>query len=219
MIMKKFSTTLSVIAVVIGAMFATVQAEVKIASVNMTDLNIMFYKRTEVEVSLRKQEAAIKEEIAVREQKVKSLVEQAQSIQKKSDPTLSEEAMKKLREEAASVQNELTAEGEELKTFVQRREIAFREIARRELKLLSDELHATVQAVAAEEGVDLVIDSSAVSPRFGYSVFPYVKTTLDITEKVLKKLNVGAPADFDAQAELKRVRGEQQQQPAEGQQN
>ena len=219
MIMKKFSTTLSVIAVVIGAMFATVQAEVKIASVNMTDLNIMFYKRTEVEVSLRKQEAAIKEEIAVREQKVKSLVEQAQSIQKKSDPTLSEEAMKKLREEAASVQNELAAEGEELKTFVQRREIAFREIARRELKLLSDELHATVQAVAAEEGVDLVIDSSAVSHRFGYSVFPYVKPTLDITEKVLKKLNVGAPADFDAQAELKRVRGEQQQQPAEGQQN
>ncbi len=218
--MKNFSTTLSVIAVVIGAMFATVKAEVKIASVNMTDLNIMFYKRTEVEVSLRKQEAAIKEEISVREQKVKALVEQAQSIQKKSDPTLSEEAMKKLREQAASVQNELTAEGEELKTFIQRREIAFREIARRELKLLSDELHATVQAVAAAEKVDIVIDSSASIPRFGsaYSVFPYVKPSMDITEKVLKKLNAGAPADFDAKAELKRVRGEQESAPA-GQQN
>ena len=202
--MKKFCTTVSVIAALFGAMISPAQAEVKVASVNMTELNIMFYKRVDVEASLKKQENTIKEEIASRQEKVKALLEEGQKLQKQMDPTLSEAAVKKLREQAASINNELTAEQEELKTFVQRRQIAFREIVRRELALLSKELHETVQAVATENGS-------------GYRVFPYVKPELDITQLALKKLNAGAPADFDPQAELDRVRGavQQQAQPQE----
>ncbi len=215
--MKKFCTTVSVIAALFGAMISPAQAEVKVASVNMTELNIMFYKRVDVEASLKKQENTIKEEIASRQEKVKALLEEGQKLQKQMDPTLSEAAVKKLREQAASINNELTAEQEELKTFVQRRQIAFREIVRRELALLSKELHETVQAVATENGYDLVVDSSAVGGVSGYRVFPYVKPELDITQLALKKLNAGAPADFDPQAELDRVRGavQQQAQPQE----
>ena len=215
--MKKFCTTVSVIAALFGAMISPAQAEVKVASVNMTELNIMFYKRVDVEASLKKQESTIKEEIASRQEKVKALLEEGQKLQKQMDPTLSEAEVKKLREKAASINNELTAEQEELKTFVQRRQIAFREIVRRELALLSKELHETVQAVATENGYDLVVDSSAVGGVSGYRVFPYVKPELDITQLALKKLNAGAPADFDPQAELDRVRGavQQQAQPQE----
>ena len=215
--MKKFCTTVSVIAALFGAMISPAQAEVKVASVNMTELNIMFYKRVDVEASLKKQENTIKEEIASRQEKVKALLEEGQKLQKQMDPTLSEAAVKKLREQAASINNELTAEQEELTTFVQRRQIAFREIVRRELALLSKELHETVQAVATENGYDLVVDSSAVGGVSGYRVFPYVKPELDITQLALKKLNAGAPADFDPQAELDRVRGavQQQAQPQE----
>ena len=215
--MKKFCTTVSVIAALFGAMISPAQAEVKVASVNMTELNIMFYKRVDVEASLKKQENTIKEEIASRQEKVKALLEEGQKLQKQMDPTLSEAEVKKLREKAASINNELTAEQEELKTFVQRRQIAFREIVRRELALLSKELHETVQAVATENGYDLVVDSSAVGGVSGYRVFPYVKPELDITQLALKKLNAGAPADFDPQAELDRVRGavQQQAQPQE----
>lgn len=216
--MKKFCTTVSVIAALFGAMISPAQAEVKVASVNMTELNIMFYKRVDVEASLKKQESTIKEEIASRQEKVKALLEEGQKLQKQMDPTLSEAEVKKLREKAASINNELTAEQEELKTFVQRRQIAFREIVRRELALLSKELHETVQAVATENGYDLVVDSSAVGGGVsGYRVFPYVKPELDITQLALKKLNAGAPADFDPQAELDRVRGavQQQAQPQE----
>ena len=195
--MKKFCTTVSVLAALFGAMVATAQAEVKVASVNMTELNIMFYKRVDVEASLKKQENTIKDEIASRQEKVKALVEEAQKLQKQMDPTLSEAAVKKLREQAASINNELTAEQEELKTFVQRRQIA---------------LHETVQAVARENGYDVVIDSSAINGVSGYRVFPYVKPEMDITPLALKKLNAGAPAGFDAQAELERVRGAAQQQ-------
>ncbi len=204
---------MTVVAALFGAMIATAQAEVKVASVNMTDLNIMFYKRVDVETSLKKQENTIKEEIAARQEKAKKLVEEGEKLQKQMDPTLSEAAVKKLREQAASIQNELTAEQEELKTFVQRRQIAFREIVRRELALLAKELHEAVQAVAAEGGYDIVVDSSAVSGVTGYRAFPYVKEEMDITQQVLKKLNAGAPEGFDPQAELDRVRGAVQQQP------
>ena len=216
--MKKFLTTMSVIAALCGAMVATAQAEVKVASVSMTDLNIMFYKRVDVEASLKKQENAIKDEINARQEKLKTLLEEGQKLQKQMDPTLSEAAAKKIREQAASINNELTAEQEELKTFVQRRQIAFREIVRRELALISKELHDTVQAVAEEKGYDFVIDSSALSAGSGYRVFPFVKSNVDITAAVLEKLNAGAPAGFDAQAELERARGAAQQQTEQSEQ-
>lgn len=205
--MKKFITTLATLAVAFSTMAATAQAEVKVASVDMSELHIMFYKRVEVETSLRKQEAAIQEEINVRQEKLRKLSEDAQQLQKQYDPTLSEAATKSLREKAAAIKNEFDAAQEELKTFVQRRQLSFNEIVRRELALLSKELHDAVAKVAAEGGYDIVVDSSAVSQTPGGRVFPFVTPTMDISPAVLKILNADAPADFDPQAELQRVRG------------
>lgn len=188
-------------------MVSTAKADIKVASVNMTELNVMFYKRVEAEASLKKQEAEIKDEINTRAEVVRNLQAELEKIQKSMDPTLSEAAVKNLREKAASLQNEFAAKQEELKTFIQRREVAFREVVRRELALLANELHNTVAAVAAEGKYDLVIDSSAMSAQPGARVYPYVKPELDISPAVLKRLNADAPADFDAQAELDRVRG------------
>lgn len=205
--MKRLPITLSALLVAFGAMVSTAKAEIKVASVNMSELNVMFYKRVEAEANLKKQEAEIKEEINARAEVVRKLQEDFQAVQKQADPTLSEAAMKSLREKAASLQNELAAKQEELKTFIQRREVAFREVVRRELALLANELHTAVETVAAEGKYDLVIDSSAMSAQPGARVYPYVKPELDISPEVLKRLNADAPADFNAQAELERVRG------------
>ena len=206
-IMKRIYSTLSALFVAFGALAATAQAELKVASVNMTELNIMFYKRVEVEASLKKQEAAIQEEINTRQNKLRDLVEEAKKVQGQMDPTLSDAAAKKIREQLASLQNEITADQEELKTFVQRRQVAFRELVRRELTLLANDLHAAVSSVASEGGYDIVVDSSAMSAQPGGRVLPYVKPDLDISPAVLKKLNEGAPEGYDPQAELQRVRG------------
>ena len=213
--MKRFPITLSALLVAFGAMVSTAKADIKVASVKMDELNVMFYKRVEAEASLKKQEADIKDEINARAEGVRKLQEEYQALQKQADPTLSEAAMKTLREKAASLQNELAAKQEELKTFVQRREVAFREVVRRELALLANELHKTVEEVAAEGQYDLVIDASAMSAQPGARVYPYVKPSLDISPEVLKRLNAGAPADFNAQAELDRVRGGAVAAPAE----
>lgn len=205
--MKRITSTLSAIFVACAALATTAKAEVKVASVNMTELNIMFYERVEVEASLKKQEAEIQQEVNTRQEKVKALAEELKKLQSQADPTLSEKNLGELRAKAASIKNEYDAALQELQTFVQRRQVAFREIVRRELALLSQKLHAAVDAVASEGGYDIVLDASAMSAQPGARVFPYVKSALDISPAVLTRLNAGAPADFDAQAELQRVRG------------
>ncbi len=213
--MKKFATTLSVLAVVISSLVATAAAEVKIASVNMSELHIMFYKRVDAENDLRKQIDAIREEITTRQEKVKALEQKLVGIQKQADPTLSEAATKKLREQFSSVKNEYDAERQEFDTFVKRRQLAINDMRLRMTALLAREMHEVVQTVAAEEGVDFVIDSSATSQTPGGRVFPYVKPSMDISEKVIKRLNADAPAGFDAQAELQKVRNAVQQSASE----
>ena len=56
----KFHTIISTIAVTLCAMVATAQAELKVASVNVTELYTMFYKRFDTEVRLKDEEAKIK---------------------------------------------------------------------------------------------------------------------------------------------------------------
>ncbi len=214
--MKKFATTLSVFAVVMSSMAAMASAEVKIASVNLRELHIMFYKRVEAENSARKQAEAVREEIATRREKVNALEQQMVNIQKQVDPTLSEAAVKKLRDQFSSVKNEYDAERQEFETFVKRRQLALNDINAREIALISREVHEVVQTVAAEEGLDIVIDNSAISQIPGGRVFPYVKPSMDITEKVIKRLNADAPEGFDAQAELQRFRSATQSAEKEG---
>ena len=201
--MKRFPITLTAIIAVLGAMVSTAQAELKVASVNMTELNVMFYKRVEAEATLEKQKKEIEEEIKTRAEALRSLQAEAEKINKQLDPTLSDAAGKTLRSKLQSLKNQYDAKAEEVKTFVQRREVAFQAVLAKELQLLAKELHETVAAVAEEGHYDLVIDSSAVGRA---RVFPYVKPSMDISAEVLKRLNAGAPADFNAQAELERAR-------------
>lgn len=205
--MKRITTTLSAIFVACAGLFSTAQAEVKVATVDMTNLNIMYHKRVETQASLDKQMAELRKEVASRQEKARSLAEELQKIQKSVDPTLSESAIATLRSKAQATKNEYDAAVQDAQTFAQRREAAFREIVRRELTLIAQDMHAAVEAVAAENGYDVVLDSSAISQAPSGRVFPYVKPALDITPAVLKRLNADAPADFDAQAELQRVRG------------
>lgn len=213
--MKRFTTTLSAIAIACAALGATAQAEIKVASVNMTELNLMFYKRADAEATIRKHDAEIKQQIAERQQHVRKLAEDIQKTQKSLDPTLSDKEVTAVRSKLASMKNEYDAAAQEYQTFLQRRQVAFNEIVRRELSIVSQELHAAVEAVAAEGGYDLVVDSSAISQAPAGKVFPYVKPTLDISPAVLKRLNANAPADFDPQAELQRSRSAAPAVPAE----
>ncbi|MBQ8480047.1 MAG: OmpH family outer membrane protein [Akkermansia sp.] len=203
----KFKTIITTVAVTLSALIATAQAEVKIASVNVTEVYTMFYKRFDTEVRLKAEEAKIKEEIKQREDKLRALQEEDKKIIAKNDPSLSEAQVKKLREQHNIKLNEIQAAQQELQTHVQRRSLAFKELFRRDMALLFNEVQQAITDCATQGGYDLVIDSSATNSTTGMKIFPHVKSTFDITPEVLKHINAGAPAGFDPKAELQRLYG------------
>ena len=202
-----FHTIISTIAVTLCAMVATAQAELKVATVNVTELYTLFHKRFDTEVRLKDEEAKIKAEIKVREDKLRALQEEDQKIQKKYDPSLSSAQVKKLTEQHNIKMNEIQAAQQELQTYVQRRSLAFKELFRRDMALLFNEVQQTISDIASQGGYDIVLDSSAQNASTGIKIFPYVKSSFDITPEVLKTLNAGAPEGFDPKAELKRLYG------------
>ncbi len=203
----KFKTIITTVAGTLSALIATAQAEVKIASVNVTEVYTMFHKRFETEVRLKEEEAKIKAEIKQREDKLRALQEEDKKIIAQNDPSLSEAQVKKLREQHNIKVNEIQAAQQELQTYVQRRSLAFKELFRRDMALLFNEVQQAITDCATQGGYDLVIDSSATNSTTGMKVFPHVKSTFDITPEVLKHINAGAPAGFDPKAELQRLYG------------
>ena len=197
--------------VTLCALTATAQAEIKIVSVNVQELYTKFYKRFDTEVNLQNQLNDIKADIKTREDKLRNLQAELKKIQDKYDSSLSDSAVTKLREQYQVKANELKAADQELKDFVQRREVAFREVRNTEMRLLVEEVQTAINTVADQSGADLVIDSGAISPQpqigIGTRVFPYMKKDIDLTPEVLKQLNAGAPQGFDPDAELKRLYG------------
>jgi outer membrane protein len=197
--------------VTLCALTATAQADIKIASVNVQELYTKFYKRFDTETSLQKQLSEIKADIKTREDKLRGLQDELKKIQEKYDSSLSDSAVAKLREQYQAKANELKAADQEMKDFVQRREVAFRELRNSEMRLLVEEVQAAINSVADQSGTDLVLDSGAISPQpqigIGTRVFPYMKKDIDLTPEVLKQLNAGAPQGFDPDAELKRLYG------------
>ncbi len=211
----KFHTIISTIAVTLCAMVATAQAELKVATVNVTELYTLFYKRFDTEVRLKDEEAKIKAEIKVREDKLRALQEEDKQIQKKYDPSLSQAQVKKLSDQHNIKMNEIQAAQQELQTYVQRRSLAFKELFRRDMALLFNEVQQTISDIASQGGYDVVLDSSAQNATTGIKIFPYVKSSFDITPEVLKALNAGAPEGFDPKAELQRLYGTPSVTPAQ----
>lgn len=197
--------------VTLCALTATAQAEIKIASVNVQELYTKFYKRFDTETTLQKQLTEIKADIKTREDKLRGLQDDLKKILAKNDPSLSESAVAELRSQYQVKANELKAAEQEMKDFVQRREVAFRELRNSEMRLLVEEVQTAINTVADQSGADLVLDSGAISPQpqigIGTRVFPYMKKDIDLTPEVLKQLNAGAPQGFDPDAELKRLYG------------
>ena len=209
---------LSTAIVTLCALTATAQAEIKISSVNIQELYTKFYKRFETENTLQKQLTEIKADVKVREDKLRALQKEIEQIKGKYDSSLSDSAVAKLRKQFDEKVNEFKAADQELKDFVQRREVAFREVRNTEMRVLMEEVHTAINTVADQSGSDLVLDSGAISPQaaigVGTRVFPYMKKDIDLTPEVLKVLNAGAPQGFDPDAELKRLYGNPAAAPA-----
>lgn len=196
---------ISVISLLVTALFGlmtTAQAEMKVASVNMQELYKSYYKRFDAEKRLIEQKATIDKDISARQEKLKTLVQELQDIKKKDDPSITEEARKRIAKEFQMKQNQAQAEEQEYKGYIQRKQLAFQELQKNEILKVLQEIQATVEEAAAKGDYDIVIDSSAAAAPLGTRVFPFVKKSMDITPEMQKTLNASAPAGFDPNAPI-----------------
>lgn len=192
----------STVALTLCALASSVQAETKIATVNIQQLYQSYYKKVDAEKRLAEQRDEIQVQVTERGEKLKALVEEITKLKAKLDPSLSATASQKIKTELTTKANEAQAAEQEYKSFVSRRQVAFQEMQKREVIILLQEIQALIDTAAGEGGYDLVLDAGAVSPQLGTKVFPYTKASYDITPEMMKKLNKDAPAGFDPAAQL-----------------
>jgi Skp family chaperone for outer membrane proteins len=112
-----------------------------------------------------------------------------------NDPAVSPEERDKRKKAAENKLRDLKDQDERLTQFTREQQAKMDEQLKRTRDNIVSEIRVAVTAKAKTDGYTLVIDSAAISAN-GTPVILYAAPgENDITEPVLKQLNVGAPMD------------------------
>jgi outer membrane protein len=193
--MKNFRLmiVIAVSLLVIGS--ASVQAQSKIASVDMKKLFNNYYKTKLAEDLLDKDKADAR----------KNLKDQADSIEKATadykalldqanDQAISSDARDKLKQSAADKAQEIESNKAEFEKFQRQLEATVADKSQRMSENLIGEIQKAVSDKAKLGGYTVVVNSA--NPE----AVVYVSAETDITASVLSQLNAGAPIDVSAPA-------------------
>ncbi len=192
-------------AVTLAALASPVQADLKLASVDVNLVYTKYYKRFDTEERLKAAMEEIQKEVKKRQDEIAKLAQEFETMRAQHDPSRSEKENAELRKKLEAKKAEILAKQEELKQYVETRQRAFQELYARDIHVLFSDVQKCIQEEATRAGYDLVIDSSSANASTRTKVFPYVNTAYDITPLMIKKVNADAPAGFDADAELRKA--------------
>lgn len=192
-------------AVTLAALASPVQAELKLASVDVNLVYTKYYKRFETEDRLRAAMEEIRKEVEKRQAEIAKLAQEFETMRAQHDPSRSDKENAELRKKLEAKRAEILAKQEELKQYVETRQRAFQELYSRDIQILFSDVQKCIQEEATRNGYDLVIDSSAANGSTRTKVFPHVNAAYDITPLMINKINADAPAGFDADAELRKA--------------
>ncbi|MBE6418873.1 MAG: OmpH family outer membrane protein [Akkermansiaceae bacterium] len=196
---------ISTAAVTLTALASTVQADLKLASVDVNLVYTKYYKRFETEEHLRTAMTEIRTEVEKRQAEISKLMQEFETMRAQHDPSRSDKENAELRKKLEAKRAEILAKQEELKQYVDTRQKAFQELYSRDIQILFADVQKCIKDEAARAGYDLVIDSSAINGATRTKVFPHVNVSYDITPQMIQKINADAPAGFDADAELRKA--------------
>jgi outer membrane protein len=172
-----------------------VQAQPKIATVDVRKILNEYHKKKEAEANL-------KERAADFDKTRKEMTDSYQQLTKKyrdalegaNDPAISSGERENRKKSAEGVMLELRKAEQELNDFLRRTETALDEQRRRVLDTLLTEIRAAVSVIAKAGNYTWVLNSSSVGPD-NIPDFLYSSGSYDLTDEVIKKLNQNIPAD------------------------
>jgi Skp family chaperone for outer membrane proteins len=170
-------------------MAGVVQAEDRIAFVDIQEVFKSFYKTLLAQDQIRQQADDIKIERDELEEGIKVLKEEVEVLRADArDETLSVEVRKGKREQLEEKLVNIMAKEKEMAEFEKLRMEQLEKQNARMTRKLFDEIHEAVILYAKAQGYASVIDRSAQSRR-GTEVVLYTKPDVDITADVLAVLN------------------------------
>lgn len=164
-------------------------ADLKIGTVDMMALvrNHSSYEPNrklllETEKDYTKKLDAIKAEADEIQEEGKNIADQLRN------PLLAQTAQKKLEKELVDIQAKFVTAQQRLRSEMMRSQQDLQDLENRLLKATTEDLHERIDAFAAAEGYDLILDVTAA---------PFAKKELDVTAAILATMGVTAPKSND----------------------
>jgi Skp family chaperone for outer membrane proteins len=169
-------------------------ADFKIATVDLRKVFDNYYKTIAAS-------AANSNNIVAQEKEYRSMVDDyrkrqedlQQAVAKANDQSLSPEERAKHKTAADDIHLDLQIRGETITNYLVRTESQRREEMVQHIKTLTAEIRGVMEAMAKKQGYTLVLDRTAETMT-GNPVVLYTSGENDLTEALLKELNLGAPA-------------------------
>lgn len=166
-------------------------ADFKLAGVNMDRLFNDYYKTGQANDRLDKQREAYRQYIVEQQVEIKKLEDTYKQLRDDSmSVAYSPEAQKQKADEAATLDAQRKAKMADVQAFNKDKMKVLMEKFQQERADIVVEINKTVGTLSEQEGYQLVLDTSGLTSNQIPTVV-YLKADLDITERVLAKLNAG----------------------------
>lgn len=175
-------------------------ADLKVATVDLGKAFDAYYKTKEAAAHLKEKQEAAQKEIQDKITDYQNIGEEVQKLDQESkDPTLSAEARTEKGKARDQRGADLKAAERQIEEFRTERSKELQDEYLRRRKEVVDEITKVINDYSGPQGYDLVLDKSSASATSGvpFVLFSSSKLT-DITQDIIKKENVGAPATTGA---------------------
>ena len=184
--------------VLIGGGVAQAQAQGRLATVNLVDVFDKYWKTKQAKLALSDSKSELKKELDTMNEAHKKLIQQYQKLQAEAnDQAVSGEERDKRRKALEPRLKELRESEDSLKQFVGRGDAELEQKTKRMMEDVIKDIRAAVAGKARAGGYAFVFDSSAKSLA-QTEILLYSNAEADLTDLVIKELNITAPADSGA---------------------
>jgi len=169
---------------------ASVQAQNKMAVVDLNKVFNDYYKTKDVDADLKEQMNKFRKERDDQMNNHRALVDQIKGLQTSAqDPALGDAAKKEKQAKFEEKVKEAQVREKEMREYESQTGRLIQETSQRQRKRIVDEITVVVQSTAKAGTYDLVIDKSGLTLN-GTSAFLYVSDKLpDLSDQVVKALN------------------------------
>lgn len=191
---KSFRLVLMVVALVVWGGVAA-QAQGRLATVNLVEVFDKYWKTKQAKLALADSKSELKKELDGMNDAHKKLIAQYQKLlADANDQAVSSEEREKRKKALEPRLKELQESEGSLKQFVSRGDAELEQKTKRMMEDVIKDIRAAVAGRAKAGGYAFVLDGSAKSLS-QTEIFLYNNAESELTEAVIKELNLTAPAD------------------------